>query len=186
MRAAGLIGIIIGFESGNQRVLNFIRKGATVEQNYEAAAVCKELGIRIQANFMLGIPTETNEEMMDTFRMIEKINPEFLGRSIYTPAPGSDLFEYCKKNNLTRIVSHDDYRRDPYRPNKLWGIDYGFIERESRRLDRKRLPFVKMLAGECIWYFTRKNRVTLSLIKRLVKVPFIRAAAHALVRKSSA
>ena len=75
MRDAGLKGYFIGFESGNQRVLNFLRKGTTVDRNLEAATVCREYGLVIWANYMMGIPTETKEEVMDTVNMIREIDP---------------------------------------------------------------------------------------------------------------
>ena len=39
LKDSGLMYLIVGFESGSQRVLNFIRKGVTVEQNLKAAFI---------------------------------------------------------------------------------------------------------------------------------------------------
>lgn len=127
MRSCGLEMILIGFESGSQRVLNFLRKGTTVEQNYKAADICRRLGIRVWANFMLGIPTETKEEVMDTVRMIKRIKPYVASPAFYTPHPGSDLFDFCVKNGLSLIEKHEDYRRNPD-GCKIKGLDYGFLK----------------------------------------------------------
>ena len=128
MKDAGLKMLIIGFESGSQRVLNFLRKGTTVEQNYEAAKICKELGILIWANYMMGIPTETKEEVMQTVKMIRDIKSHHYSPAFFTPHPGSDLFEYCEKNNLSLIKDPSDYRRSPGKP-KIKGIDYKFLNK---------------------------------------------------------
>lgn len=128
MRKRGLDMLLVGFESGNQRILNFLRKGTTVEHNYAAADICKRLGIRVWANFMLGIPTETKEEAMDTIRMIEKIKPYVSSPAFYTPHPGSDLFDFCVKNDLSLIKRHEDYRRDP-NGRKIRGVDYDFLKK---------------------------------------------------------
>lgn len=56
---AGLKWVLIGFESGSDRILSFVKKGVTVEQNIQAADICRELGIKIFANYMFGLPTET-------------------------------------------------------------------------------------------------------------------------------
>ena len=128
MRKHGLAMLLIGFESGNQRILNLLRKGATVEDNYNAACICKKLGIRVWANFMMGIPTETNQEVMDTVEMIKRIKPYVPSPAFYTPHPGSDLYDFCKKNDLSLIKKHGDYRRDPTGP-KIKGVDYEFLNK---------------------------------------------------------
>ena len=112
MKSVGLSAVIVGFESGNDRILKFMRKGVRAEQNIEAGMVLKRLGLKIWANFMFGVPTETQEEMLDTIRMIKKIQPDYCSPAIYTPHPGSDMFDYCLQNNLMLSLSHDSYRRN--------------------------------------------------------------------------
>jgi anaerobic magnesium-protoporphyrin IX monomethyl ester cyclase len=126
MAQSGLKLMFIGFESGNQRVLNFLRKGVKVEQNYKAAEICRKYGVHIWANYMLGIPTETREEAMDTVRMMQAIKPEHYSPAFYTPHPGSDLFNYCQEQGLSLIRSHDSYRRNPTEA-KIKGLDYDFL-----------------------------------------------------------
>ena len=128
MKRSGLAMLLIGFESGSQRMLNFLRKGTTVEQNYKAAAICKKLGVRVWANFMMGMPTETNEEVTDTIRMIKRIKPYMPSPSFYTPHPGSDLYNFCAENDLSLIKKHEDYRRDPTGA-KIKGVDYEFLRK---------------------------------------------------------
>jgi radical SAM superfamily enzyme YgiQ (UPF0313 family) len=178
MRKAGLVGMIIGFESGSQRVLNFLRKGVTVEQNYRAAQICRELNIKIQANYMLGIPTETNEEALETLRMIEVMRPAVHGHSVYTPAPGSDLFAYCKQNDLLLMKTHNDYRRDAYTTNKIKGIDYVFLAAAAERMRCRNIPFARRVLGRIIQYVSRENRFTLQVLKKVLKVSILRQLAH--------
>ncbi len=128
MREAGLFMFIIGFESGNQRILNFLRKGTKVEHNIRAAEICRKYGIKVWANYMLGIPGEKKRETMDTVRMIKKIKPDHYSPAFFTPHPGSDLFTYCENNGLSLIKSHEEYRRSPL-GQKIKGIDYEFLKR---------------------------------------------------------
>jgi radical SAM superfamily enzyme YgiQ (UPF0313 family) len=128
MREAGLDTLMIGFESGSDRVLKFLRKGVTVELNLEAARICHALGIRIWANYMLGIPTETQDEVRQTVAMIREIRPEFYSPAYYSPHPGSDLFAYCQEHDLSLIRSHEGYTRYPTEP-KIKGVDYDFLGR---------------------------------------------------------
>jgi len=136
LRDAGLAMFLIGFESGSQRVLNLLRKGTTVEQNYRAAAICRKYGIRVWANYMLGIPTETDEEALQTLRMIRGIRPYRASPSFFTPHPGSDLYAYCVERDLSLVTSHAGFSRSPHEP-KIRGVNYAFLNdivRESVKM----------------------------------------------------
>ena len=126
MADAGCRGYFIGFESGSDRVLRFLRKGTTREVNLKAAQICRKYGISIWANYMLGLPTETKEEMLDTISMLKEIDPDYYSPAFYTPHPGSDLYTYCIENNLSLIASHDQYRRNPTE-TKIKGQDPEFL-----------------------------------------------------------
>jgi radical SAM superfamily enzyme YgiQ (UPF0313 family) len=127
MAQAGLRGYFIGFESGNDRVLKFIRKGTTVEQNLEAARICRKYDIKIWANYMMGLPTETEEEVMDTVRLMKEIDPDYYSPAFFTPHPGTDLYDYAVQHDLSRITDYDSYRRNPTEP-KIKGQDYEFLK----------------------------------------------------------
>ena len=126
---AGLRWVLIGFESGSDRVLKFLKKGTTVAQNLEAAHICKQLGIKIFANYMFGIPGETNEEMIQTVQMIRKISPEMHSPAVFTPAPGSELYEYCVSKDLILISRSEGYRRNTFSGPKIKGIDYNIVNK---------------------------------------------------------
>jgi len=157
MAEAGLRGYFIGFESGNDRVLSFIRKGTTVEQNLEAARICRKYDIKIWANYMLGLPTETKEEVMDTVRLMKEIDPDYYSPAFFTPHPGTDLYNYAVQHDLSRITDYDSYRRNPTEP-KIKGQDYEFLKwamAESQR--RKPInAFKRWIAGQ----WERAQRIT--------------------------
>ena len=127
MAETGCKGYLIGFESGSDRVLKFIRKGTTRDINLQAARTCRQYGIKIWANYMLGLPTETREEILETVSMLQDIDPDYYSPSFYTPHPGSDLYDYCVENDLSLITSHDQYRRNPTEV-KIKGQDYTFLK----------------------------------------------------------
>jgi radical SAM superfamily enzyme YgiQ (UPF0313 family) len=127
MAEAGLRGYFIGFESGNDRVLRFIRKGTTAKQNHQAAHICRKYAITIWANYMMGLPTETHEEVMDTVRLMQEIDPDYYSPAFFTPHPGTDLYDYVIEHNLSRITDYDSYRRNPTEP-KIKGQDYEFLK----------------------------------------------------------
>lgn len=126
MAESGLSCFMIGLESGCQRVLDFLAKGTTVEMNGEAVEICRAYGIKIFANYMLGIPTETPEEVFQTIDFIRWAKPDYPSPAFFTPHPGSDLYDYCMKNDLSLIKSYKSYARNPTEP-KIKGVDYNFL-----------------------------------------------------------
>ena len=137
MAAAGLRGYFIGFESGSDRVLDFIGKGTTRAQNLEAARICRKYGISIWANYMLGLPGETEDEMRDTISMLKQIDPDYYSPAFFTPHPGSYLYDYCLQHDLSLIDDHDDYARNPSAA-KIKGHDQRFLQWALRESQRRR------------------------------------------------
>lgn len=159
MAEVGLKGYFIGFESGNDRVLRFLRKGTTREKNLAAARICKKYGIKIWANYMLGLPTETKEEVLDTISMLKEIDPDWYSPAFYTPHPGSDLYDYCLDHDLSLITSHDQYRRNPWEI-KIRGQDPEFLQwalRESQR--RKPINAVRRRVNYLWGRYARPDKV---------------------------
>lgn len=134
LRDSGLIMFFIGFESGSQRMLDFMDKDVTVKQNFKAAEICRQNDLQIWANFMVGLPTETKQEMNATFDMISKIKPEHPSGAFFTPIVGTDLYDYCVKHEL--LLSDDPAvlgSRNPTVP-KIRGVDYPWMCKQMLRL----------------------------------------------------
>lgn len=155
MAKAGLRGYFIGFESGSDRVLRFIRKGTKRWQNIKAAQICRKYHIAIWANYMLGLPTETKEEVLETISMLKKIDPDYYSPAFYTPHPGSDLYTYCIENDLSLIKSHDSYRRNPDEA-KIKGVDYEWLSWAVQESMRR--TWYNKLRRELIYLWKRYAR----------------------------
>lgn len=122
----GVNWIVIGLETGSQRLLDFIRKGTTVEQNIRSVEICKQYGINVYATIMLGLPTETKEETQMTVDMINKSLPTFVSPFWYVPIPGTGLYNFCDDNDLILNKKDTISRTGHYRPT-IRGIDYQYL-----------------------------------------------------------
>lgn len=102
MKKAGAVRADIGFESGSQRTLNTINKRTTVEQNYNAARILREVGLQFQANIIVGIPGETEDDIKATESMVRAIKPHWIGFGEFIPLPGSMLYCELMKQGLLK------------------------------------------------------------------------------------
>jgi len=100
MARAGCYRIRFGIESGNEKVLKFVRKGITKDQAKKAINWCKQYKIETFTYFMLGLPTETEETMKETINFALELNPDY---TTFSPTSvfnhGNDLFKWAVENN---------------------------------------------------------------------------------------
>lgn len=100
LKAGGCVQVEFGVESGSQRVLDFLKKGFTVEQSKETFALCRKHGMRTFANFLVGTPHETRDDVEASLRLCRELRPDVADMWAVTPYPGTDLFCYCEANGL--------------------------------------------------------------------------------------
>jgi anaerobic magnesium-protoporphyrin IX monomethyl ester cyclase len=98
MKKAGCRKIGFGIESGVERIRYLDRKRITNEQMKNAVSLCKGHGIKTQACFIFGHPTETLDEMKETVRFARNLGANYPSFSRMMPFPGSEVFEQAKLN----------------------------------------------------------------------------------------
>lgn len=92
MKEAGCWLIAFGVESGNQKILDTINKGITIEKIEVAFALTKKVGINTLAYLMAGLPGETEKTIQETINLAKKIKPDFVSWGTLIVYPGSDFF----------------------------------------------------------------------------------------------
>jgi hopanoid biosynthesis associated radical SAM protein HpnJ len=97
LKANGLRLLLVGYESGNQQILNNIKKGIRLDIAREFSKNAKELGITIHGTFILGLPGETPETIQQTIRYACEIEPETIQVSLAAPYPGTELYRQAQE-----------------------------------------------------------------------------------------
>jgi hopanoid biosynthesis associated radical SAM protein HpnJ len=98
LRDGGLRLLLVGYESGNQKILHNIKKGMRTDVARKFTKDCRELGITIHGTFIMGLPGETKETIEETIRFANEINPHTIQVSLAAPYPGTFLFDQAVKN----------------------------------------------------------------------------------------
>jgi hopanoid biosynthesis associated radical SAM protein HpnJ len=98
LRDNGLRLLLVGFESGNQEILNNIKKGVRLEVARQFMKNCHDLGITVHGTFIIGLPVETPETVEETIRFACEISPHTIQVSIAAPYPGTELYAQAQAN----------------------------------------------------------------------------------------
>ncbi len=109
MSQAGCVGITYGIESGNQQVLDSIRKGITLEQIERATALTKQAGIRTVGLFMLGLLGETKTTIQETLDFARKLNLDFYEFTVTVPLVGTPLYDMARDKGLVSLENINDW-----------------------------------------------------------------------------
>jgi tRNA A37 methylthiotransferase MiaB len=110
MKKAGCNSIKVGIESGSERILKLMDKGITLERVLESAKLFRNVGIHWTAYFMMGIPTETKEDIKKTLDLLYEIKPSFASIGVYEPFPGTKLFDIGVERGLVnREMPYEDF-----------------------------------------------------------------------------
>ena len=108
MKEAGARLLIVGYESGDEQILRNIKKGATIDMAKRFTENCHKLGLLIHGDFIVGLPGETRETLRNTIDFAKHLDVETIQVSIAHAFPGTEFYDFAKKNNLVTINMADD------------------------------------------------------------------------------
>ena len=109
MRRAGCHQILFGIESADPEILATIRKPIDIEQTRTAVAMVQRAGIAVRAAFMFGNPGETVESIRRTIDFAIDLNPDLAIFNITTPYPGTQMFDWARRNGHLRTLDWEEY-----------------------------------------------------------------------------
>jgi len=98
VRKAGCYSVYMAIECGNERLRNSgANRGISDEQIEAACRNLQRCGIRIATFNMVGMPGETEAEMLETVDLNHRLGVDLAVGSVCQPYPGTALNEYCKE-----------------------------------------------------------------------------------------
>jgi radical SAM superfamily enzyme YgiQ (UPF0313 family) len=155
MASAGCKTIWFGIESGSQKVLNHINRHMTLEQIEEAFKMCRKADIKVACSFMLGMPSETKEDLQASYRFADKLNADWCQFNVFIAYPDSPLWR--EMLNTGKYTQLDDflysYKTDEFDYNELMRIQKQFFKDYHRTPKR----IIQRIKREGILNFTKRQ-----------------------------
>lgn len=107
----GCYEIGFGAESGSNDILKIIGKCTTVEMNTRLVRFAHDRGIRVKAFLIAGLPGETRETLAQTEHWIRTAQPDEFDITILTPYPGSDIYDFPERYDISFKKDDEHYDR---------------------------------------------------------------------------
>jgi len=149
----GLRLFLVGYESGNDKILKNIKKGVTTEEMRNFTKACHQAGVTVHGTFILGLPVETRETMEQTIRFAQDLDVFSIQVSLAAPYPGTELYEMAKmnhwfaKSNKTDIVHGDGFQQSALEyPDLTKEEIFEAVEKFYRRYYFRPKPILRIIA----------------------------------------
>ncbi|MFO7952092.1 MAG: radical SAM protein [Bacillota bacterium] len=128
LKQAGLSRVHVGLESGNDQVLDFMKKGVNGSQQIEAGIRIKEAGLTLSEYVILGLGGRDlwREHAVDTARVLNEINPDYIRVRTLAIHPVSPLYESLKQGQFKPHDGDGVIREEALLLEKLDDIDSAF------------------------------------------------------------
>ncbi|MDD3626090.1 MAG: radical SAM protein [bacterium] len=123
MKESGCYMIQFGIEAGTPRIQKLINKNLDLEKVRKVVNMVKNAGIYTFGNFMIGLPTESEDEMMASIKFAESLNLDYVPFYIFSPIPDSNFYLNALKEGTIEKDYWREYSEDPYNkklPNYYW------------------------------------------------------------------
>lgn len=114
LRDVGLTSVTVGIETPNRdTLLKYDRAPIRDDKQGGFVDLCRSLGIRVVAGFMIGFPEDTRETIRAVLRYAKQVNPFAANFNVCTPYPGTKFFDEI----AGQVATRDWSRYDVYTPN---------------------------------------------------------------------
>jgi len=143
--------LIVGFESGDAQILKNIKKGTTVEMGRTFVKNCKQVGLAVHADFIIGLPGETKETIARTIEYAKELDPETVQVSVAHAFPGTELYDFAVKNGFLASETRADEGG-----HQLPHLSYPGLSREEMMAGMNHFYDAYYFRPRVVWRIVRK------------------------------
>jgi len=166
IKRSGCRMLCVGFEFGDQKILNAIKKGTTVDDMFKFAENAHKAGIRLHGCFMFGGPGETMESAKKTIDLARRLKIDTAQFSGLVAYPGTEYFEWAKANGY---VIPKDWRG--------W-VDENFEQCATVRCPELSVEQINGLIDEGLRTFYLRPGQMLRMVKSIRSTADVKAKLH--------
>lgn len=109
LKDIGVLSVAFGVESGNQMILDNIKKGLKLDTIRKAFKLSKKHGFTTWGFFMIGLPGENRKTVRDTIEFAKELDPDFAKFLILKPFPGTEVFNQLQQERRIFDFDYDNY-----------------------------------------------------------------------------
>ena len=121
--------IFYGVESGDQGMLNRMKKGLTIKEIERTINLTHTAGIKTRTSFILGLPGETKATIKSTIAFLKKLKPTDADIALATPFPDTQFESELINQDYLHMQNYDEYKYggNYIRTDELTNKELGFL-----------------------------------------------------------
>lgn len=113
LKRVGLTSITVGIETPDEITLRTYKRAPIKDDRQrEFVALCRDLGVRTVAGFMIGFPEDTTASIESVLKYAKAVGPTFANFNVVTPYPGTEFFQQVRED----VASFDFTKYSVYTP----------------------------------------------------------------------
>lgn len=158
MKKAGCHQVLVGVETGNEKIAAEIGKPIDRERYHEAVSIARRCGLEVRATFIIGHLGETWQTMEDTLKFAIELDVDLFQLNIATPYPGTVLYNEAVQRGWLTSKNWNDYgqgdvliRQPQLPPEEILRFErYAF-----RRFYLRPIMFYRLMKRMVSWHHLR-------------------------------